>query len=372
MGEVIYPQSKTVMISELEAGMMVDQDIYSKQGMVLIPKGQIIEDVERVIEMLMQHEVMMFNVRLPQVVQAEDQQPTEIRTEKVETKQEKQVKEFIKKFDEQCENLKDEFQKILLNQEVPQEAIEERLQDTLVAFDADINVIQLMQKVRNMDDATYTHSHNVALTSHLIGRWLGMADDELTELTMTALLIDIGKMKVPEKVMNLKRNLTDPEYEEVKKHVVYSYEAIKRFDFLSDKVLKGILHHHERMDGSGYPKGLKGNEIPYFSRIIAISDVYNAMTSKRPYREKMTPFEVIQILETEYTEKLDPSILYLFLNRIGTLFIGQQVLLEDMRKGEIIFVPKNQIYRPMVRLEDNTVLDLAQKENRGIRIEEFV
>lgn len=370
MGEVIYPQSKTIMITELVPGMMIDQEIYSEQGMVLVPKGQVVESADRVMELLMQHDVMMIKVRLPHKVET-IKEPSELGEKKEESVQEKQINKFIQNFDEQCEKLKTEFQNILLNREVAQEAIEERLQNTLTAFEVDINVIQLMQKVRNMDDATYTHSHNVALTSHLIGRWLNMSEEDLKELTMTALLIDIGKMKVSAEVMNKKHSLTDEEYEEVKKHVVYSFEAIKRFSFLSERVLTGILYHHERMDGSGYPKGLKGEEIPYFSRIIAIADVYNAMTSRRPHRDKMTPFEVIKILETEYPEKLDPSILYLFLNRIGTLFIGQQVLLEDGRKGEIIFVPKNQIYRPMVRLEDEKVLDLAQKANINIRIEEF-
>lgn len=372
MGDVIYPQSKTIMVSELLDGMMIDEEVYSLQGSILIPKGQIIEDAERVRDMLVQHDAVMIKVRLPKKFELPEDLRIKNQTSE-ETTQERQLRQFAESFDKKCDRLKSEFEKILLNKNASQEAVEERMEEALTAFDANINVIQLMQKVRGTDDATYMHSHNVALTSHLMGRWLKMPEDEIKELTMSALLIDIGKIKVSETVINKKEQLTAEEYEEVKRHVVHSYEAVKGFTFLSKAALDGILYHHERMDGSGYPQGLKGKAIPLFARIIAVADVYNAMTSKRPYREKLTPFQTIQVLETEYNEKLDPEILYLFLNRIATLFIGQQVKLEDGKTGEIIFIPKNHIYRPMIRLIDTeAVIDLNQPDQKHLQIVEFV
>jgi len=353
-------------------GMMIDQEVHSLQGSILIPKGLIIKDEDRVREMLMQHDAMMIKVRLPERVE-QSSGPDGDTQKTVETNQERQLREFAESFDKKCDRLKDEFEKIIMNKNASKEAVEERMEETLTAFDADINVIQLMQKVRGSDDATYMHSHNVALTSHLLGRWLNMPEEEIKELTLSALLIDIGKIKVPDSVINKKEQLTEAEYGEAKRHVVHSYEAVKNFSFLSKKALQGILFHHERMDGSGYPKGLKGEEIPYFARIIAIADVYNAMTSKRPYREQLTPFQAIQILQTEYNEKFDPEILYLFLKRIATLFIGQNVRLSDGKKGEIIFIPKNHIYRPMIRLTDtDAVIDLYQPDQQHQQIVEFI
>jgi HD-GYP domain-containing protein (c-di-GMP phosphodiesterase class II) len=367
MAEMIYAKTKNILLDELKTGMMIDQDIFSGQGSVLIPKGRILTEPERVIEILRSHGIQMLKVRISEMVP--DAAPA---AEPEQTQQDRQVIEFMETFDDKCEMLKSEFKRIMINGELKKDELEERINETLSAFDADINVMQLMQKVRNLDDATYAHSHNVALTSHLIGRWMKKSEVELRELTLTALFIDIGKMKVASKIMNKKGALLAEEYLLAQKHVQYSYEAIKDFEFLPRQVVMGVLHHHERMDGSGYPLGLRGEEIPEYARIVAVADVYNALTSVRPYRPKKTPFEAARVMETEFNGLLDPEVLYLFLNRIGNLFIGQKIRLEDGRSGEIIFVPKQNIYRPMIRIDnDQEVIDLNQPAHKHLLISDF-
>jgi len=371
MSETVYVTSKTIFLEELKPGMMIDQDVYSAQGMVLIPREHILDEVERVKELLTTHGIMMLKVRIPEEIQQmakETPRPT-----RQETLQERQAKVFLETIDEKCDRLKAEFQRMMMDGEVNKETLGERLDETLSAFEADINVMQLMQKVRDLDDTTYVHSHNVALTSHLIGRWMELPEEQLKELTQTALFIDIGKMRVDEEIMQKKGRFSDVEYAAAQKHAQYSYEAIKDYHFLSHQVAMGVLHHHERMDGSGYPMGLKGEDIPFYARIVAVADVYNALTSKRPHRDKMTPFEAIRIMETEFNELLDPKVLYLFLNRIGTLFTGQRIILQDGRTGEIIFVPRQNIHRPMVRMDDtDEVIDLNQTDYRQLKIQDFV
>ncbi|SMP67904.1 HD-GYP domain-containing protein [Anoxynatronum buryatiense] len=371
MSEIVYVTSKNIFLEELKQGMMIDQDVYSAQGMVLLPRGHILDEIDRVKHVLTTHGIMMLKVRIPEEIAG-----TEVETHrppKQETLQERQAKVFLETIDEKCDRLKMEFQRMMMDGEVNKETLGERLDETLTAFDADINVMQLMQKVRDLDDSTYVHSHNVALTSHLIGRWMELPDDQLKELTQTALFIDIGKMKVDSEIMQKKGVFSELEFAEARKHAQYSYEAIKDYHFLSHQVAMGVLHHHERMDGSGYPMGLKGEDIPFYARIVAVADVYNALTSKRPHRDKMTPFEAIRIMETEFNELLDPKVLYLFLNRIGTLFTGQRIILQDGRTGEIIFVPRQNIHRPMVRMDDSEeVVDLNQNEYRHLQIRDFV
>ncbi len=361
MSEIMYVTTKNVLLSELQPGMMVDKDVFSETGTILVPRGQVFKEVQRTIRLLQQHNIAMVPVRLPEKI------PEAIPL------QERQAVAFMAGVDEKCDRLREEFQQILLTGELQEEALEERITETLSAFEADINVMQLMQKVRNSDDATYVHAHNVALTSHLIGRWMKLPEIQVKELTITALFIDIGKMKVPAWILKKEGTLTDEEMVEARRHAQYSYEAIRNFSCIEHEVIMGVLHHHERMDGSGYPMKLKGEKIPLYARIVAVADVYNALTSKRPYRPKRTPFEAIRIMETECNEQLDPQVLYLFLNRIGNLFTGQRILLNDGRTGEIIFVPRQNIHRPMIRLDENeTVLDLNAPEGKGIDIKDFV
>ena len=108
----------------------------------------------------------------------------------------------------------------------------------------------------------------------------------------------------------------------LKSHVIHSFNFIKDNDLVSEKVKKGVLFHHERFDGSGYPRGIKGDDIPLYSKIIAVADIYNALTSIRAHRPKMTPFQAIKILEEEHRDKLDPKVLYVFLNKIGSAYVG--------------------------------------------------
>ena len=372
MDEMIYVTTKSVFLEELKEDMMIDQDVYSLQGSVLIPNGHILKNVERVKDLLISHNVVMIRVRLPETAPVPDPALDPEAAEPV-TGHQKQFLAFQESYAAKCTSLKSEFQRILLHGDIKRESLDQQINETLIAFEADINVMQLMQKVRDLDDTTYAHSQNVALTTHLLGRWMELPEQDLKDLTLTALLIDIGKMKVSTKIMQKKGSLSEEEFAMARKHAQYSYEAVKDFTFLSHQVILGVLHHHERMDGSGYPLGLKGEDIPFYARVVAIADVYNALTSNRPHRSKKTPFDAIRLMETEFNTKLDPTVLYLFLNRIGTLFTGQQVVMDDGTKGEIVFVPRQNMHRPMVKLNNNReVLDLSQPVNHHLFIRDFV
>ncbi len=361
MSQIVYVTVKNVLINQLKDGMMVNQEVYSEQGNILLPKDFVIEQEERIRTLLSRHDITTVSVRMPERI------PDAV------SPQERQVMAFMASVDEKCDRLRNEFQQILFDGHLQEDVLEERISETLSAFEADINVMQLMQRLRDSDDATYVHAHNVALTSHLIGRWMNLTAEQIKTLTITALFIDIGKMKVPAEVMQKQGKLTDDELAAVQKHAQHSYEAIKDIAFINHEVMMGVLHHHERMDGSGYPMKLLGEAIPLYARIVAVADVYNALTSKRPYRDKKTPFEAIRIMETDFVQGLDPQVLFLFLNRIGNLFTGQRVTLNDGRTGEIIFVPKQNIHRPMVRLDtDDQVLDLNSSTAKDILITDFV
>jgi HD-GYP domain-containing protein (c-di-GMP phosphodiesterase class II) len=162
------------------------------------------------------------------------------------------------------------------------------------------------------DEYTKGHSERVRLYSTEIARELGFGKNELSRLQLSAILHDIGKIGVPDSILNKPGNLLPEEYEIIKRHPVIGYEILKYVEDFED-VREGVKYHHERFDGSGYPEGLKGNEIPTFARIIAIADAFDAMTSNRPYR-KALPFEVAlnEISKGKGTQ-FDPEIVDAFL-----------------------------------------------------------
>ncbi len=354
-----------IVVEELKEGMILAQDILNKNGIVLLSKGFEIKDTEKTKKILQMHNIEQIEINKPPVSNNDE---NEIFFKKYE-----EVIHFRDNVDIVLKNLKEEFQSIGRGQEINKNHIEDKIKESLKNCEGRINVFQLMEKMKDIDDNIYIHCYNVTLISYSIGKWINLREEELRELTLSGMLCDLGKIKISTKLLNKKEKLTNEEFEQLKKHVLFSYELIKRNKRISKKVKDAVLHHHERIDGSGYPKGLKGEDISVFSRIIAIADVYNALTSKRPYRDKKTPFEAIKVLEEQYMDKLDPGILYVFLNRVGSAFVGNRVKLSDGRIAEIVFIPKQNIYKPIVKIEETQELvNLCDIKNDKIQIELFL
>ncbi|SNS79791.1 HD-GYP domain, c-di-GMP phosphodiesterase class II (or its inactivated variant) [Anaerovirgula multivorans] len=356
-----------VHISDVKENMIVGREITNDRGVVLVPKEFVIRNPERFQSMLAQYNVFDVVIEIPK----EEKVPEIVVVEP--SVNSLKVKKFVEKFDKKREGLKNEFEKIIKGEGIQEKDLVNKIEETLEVFKEDMNIFQLTQKIKDLDDITYAHAHNVALISYSIGKWLDLKQQDLNDLSLAALLIDIGKIQIPQTLLNKKEQLTNDEWLELQKHVILSYDLIKNYTFISFEIKQAVLLHHEKIDGSGYPMGIKGDKIPLFARIIAIADIYSALTAKRPYRDKKTPFEAIKIMETQFMGKLDTNILYLFLNRIGDYFVGQKVKLSNGQIGEILFIPKRNIYRPIIKLENvDPLMDLTADANKAIEIEEFI
>ncbi len=363
-----------IFVKDIENGMVIAKDILGSNGEILLAEGFKINEAFKIKRSLNQHNVLFVSI-----VKEETEQ---VKKERLQTKEKVQIltsdinsqmlTKSINEFNENKMVLKESFNKFVKGQKIEQQEIEKGISDTLKLSKGNINVFQLMQSVKHLDDITYSHCHNVALVSYSIGQWLDLKENDLQELALSGMLIDIGKIQIDDKLLNKEGKLTNDEFLELKKHSIFSHEIIKGYEFISDRVKKAVLLHHERMDGSGDPLGLKGSKIPLFARIIAIADVYNALISDRPYRDKKTPFEAIRILETEYMDKLDANILYLFLRRVASNYIGQGVILNNGDKGEIIFIPKHNLFRPIIKLKnEEQILDLGHNQYEYLDVVEF-
>jgi response regulator RpfG family c-di-GMP phosphodiesterase len=198
----------------------------------------------------------------------------------------------------------------------------------------------------------------------------GLSRDQLQELGLAGLLFDVGKLKLPPNLLSKPGKLTDEEYALVSKHVDYGVEILSQSSGISPKVIDGVRHHHERHDGSGYPQGLRNGEIPIYSRIVAIVDCFDAITSARPFRESISAHHAIRQMYDWRDKEFQAQLYEQFIQCLGVYPTGTIV---ELSSGEIaIVVAQNRTRRlrprvmlvldeEKVALERNSILDLGDE-----------
>jgi HD-GYP domain-containing protein (c-di-GMP phosphodiesterase class II) len=169
--------------------------------------------------------------------------------------------------------------------------------------------IQSLMSIASHDYYTHTHSINVSIYALSLGSFLNFTQKELSELGEAALLHDLGKSKIAPEIINKNGKLTDAEFQKIKEHPAHGYTIGLKLGIKNRKVLEGIRHHHEKIDGTGYPFGLRGEAIPYYARIIGLCDVFDALTSRRSYKEPMTSFEALSLIKINMKNHIDSTLL---------------------------------------------------------------
>ena len=211
------------------------------------------------------------------------------------------------------------------------------------------------------DNYTYTHSVNVDILSVILGVACGLRDDELRKLSQAALLHDIGKTCVPLEILNKPGPLDEEEWEEMKKHPLYGYNMLKDNYDVSSVTRNAILSHHENVDGSGYPRKLNSENIHLFAKIIHIADVYDALTTKRVYKDAMNPADALEYLMGNAEHLFDKELVTIFMDYIAPYPLGVQV---ELSTGQTALVVKNNrkmLSRPIVRLDGGALIDLMER-----------
>jgi HD-GYP domain-containing protein (c-di-GMP phosphodiesterase class II) len=174
---------------------------------------------------------------------------------------------------------------------------------------------KVAQSLGERDPYTGKHSEDVAVIARKIGRELGLAEDEVEQIEAAARVHDIGKISIPDSVLLKPGKLTDEEWEAIKQHPVIGADLLSGLEIYEGSI-DIIRHHHEHWDGSGYPDGLKGEQIPLGARIVAVADVYNALTTDRPYRKAYSKTEALEIIRDMSGKELDPQLVEIFLRVI--------------------------------------------------------
>lgn len=250
-----------------------------------------------------------------------------------------------------------------------------------------------LARIRAKDAYLMEHSMNVAILLANFGRYLGIERAILKELTLGGLLHDVGKIMTPNAILNKPGKLTDEEFAIMREHVVHSREILGQTPGITPVMLEVASHHHERMDGSGYPLGLSGDQLSLYSRMSAIVDVYDAVTADRVYKQGLQPTQAFRILLKGAADHFDGVLVNQFIKCLGVYPVGTLVLLSNQRLALVIERNAEQPLKPKVKVFyhatarhylDVKLLDLAkagcsdtiesvvEPRDYGIELEPFI
>ena len=223
--------------------------------------------------------------------------------------------------------------------------------------------------LRSFDDYTYHHSVNVAVYAVAVGKFMGMTDKELKELCQAGICHDLGKQRIPIEILNKPGSLTDEEFAEIKKHPQYSYEILKNNPDVSSSVRQAVLCHHENENGSGYPLGKEGNQLQLMARILHAVDVYDALTSRRPYKAPYAPVDAFEYLMGGIDILFNEAVVLAMRKVIPAYPIATEVKLSTGEMAIVVDHTEDPL-RPVVRsLDTKKLINLFLSENSDILIE---
>lgn len=212
----------------------------------------------------------------------------------------------------------------------------------------DIN--RSLYDIKTYDNYTFVHCIDTGIMSAFLGEALGFKDDELKELGKGAILHDIGKTKISSKIINKKGRLTEEEFLEIKNHPIYGREILHKNMYISDIVLKAVEQHHERVNGSGYPYGLCGNQISKFGKAVCICDVYDAVSNDRSYRKKFSPNDAYELILAGSGTMFDEDMVIKFKDTFAIYPLGCCVRLSNNVEGYVIRQNIGFPDRPVIRV----------------------
>ena len=212
-----------------------------------------------------------------------------------------------------------------------------------------LSLVHIFSYLGKQEDFLYAHSVNASILATNLGFAFGYGRSELINLCVSSLVHDIGYLKLSQETINKPSKLTKEEFKLVKKHTIYGVELLSRIEGIPECASEVVHQHHERADGSGYPDGKRGDEISDYAKIVAIAEVYEAITHPRPYRrEKIIPYQAVKTIVQTEKNSFAPDLVKVFLNSVSPYPPGSFVLLNNGIIGRVISINKTLPLRPVV------------------------
>ncbi len=399
---------KHVRVSILVPGMITAQDVLSSANQLILPRGLVLTD--KAIARLESYDIKTIRIEDPVDMEVEEvpeedetieeakpidqslvndnsadnildalngllsqasasdievkEQEEPSHFEKIQSSEE--FKEFKEDFEENVSELKNQINDIVeKNTPIDVSNMLGPTMDLLSTQKSSFGVFDMLHNMRQYDDLTSAHSMNVALICNVFAQWLNLSPEEIELATACGMFHDIGKLKIDDAIIKKPGKLTDEEYKIIKSHPVEGYKILQHQQ-INEHIKNAALMHHEKCDGTGYPLMVKTDKIDPYARIVAIADVYDAMTSARCYRGALCPFTVIEMFEREGLQKYDVVYIMTFLENVINTYIDNKVQLSDGRVATVKWIDKKILSRPMVMLEDGSFIELSKYKDLKI------
>ena len=363
--------SKKIPLSQLETGMYVLSIITKNKGISIKSEGYILKK-----ENITQLKKSNVTYLIIDPSRTKIKENTEIKiiheeelTDDVTSEPTKSLDNEMKKANKLYNNAKVLQKKILdditKDKVINTEAVQESTNAIVDSIFRNQDALSCMSRLRIKDDYLVEHSLNVSILMTIFCKHLGIERSIMEELALGAFLHDIGKVFIPDEVLNKPGRFTKNEYEIMKTHVNYGVKALKETPNISDIVMAVVSEHHERIDGKGYPNKLSSDKISQYGRMIAIVDSYDAMTAERVYKAGMHPIKAFKILISESPTSYDSELVEKFIQCLGIYPVGTLVKLNSGKIGLISKLNKSKPLQPYVRVFYNVRL------NQVINMEEL-
>lgn len=350
---------KSYDVDTLRPGMKVGRDVKDFSGKILLKKNTTL-DSQKINSLIGQG---VFSVYIDE----QEQEPV-----KIEGTEHLINYEYLESYQNTYNKVHDVYFRVERGGEVDTAFFDSILQPANLneLCDNTLAVSQIHNMTRS-GDYTIHHATNVGILAGLFAKWVRYPMANVRELFMSGILTEIGKTKVPKAILNKTGKLDDEELATVRRHVDYGYDMLKVSQIKNfPNVLMGVLHHHERCDGSGYPNHLHANQISDYGKILAFLDIYDAMAANRSYAKRNSPFDIFKVLNKDISAgKLDARFGVMFMKHMRQSFVGCWVGLSDGSRAKILLLDKNDVIsQPIVQTASGKFFDLNKMPDLKVEV----
>lgn len=347
-----------VRTRSLKEGMKIDQAVVDRMGRILIARGAILD--EYLIDSLLRMGVTRIYIR------EGEEDPEE---EKISPLAQSII-EKIRVDDSTKVNLSESVKKrvaqgiqYLYNNTESQDftdATNNIANDLMHAISDNDAIAVDIGALKISDEYTFKHSVDVATMAMIVAKQHGLKKEQIYEIGVAGLLHDLGKSKIPNEVLNKPARLTDEEFEIMKQHSVYGYNILKGKESVSDQVRLGVLQHHEKVNGKGYPMGVMADRMHPYAKILSVVDIYDALVTARPYKKAFSQRDAVEMIMS-MTDELDLDVMKSFLGSMILYPVDSIVQLSNGEKAKVVENNSGYILRPkVVGIESGKIYDLGK------------
>jgi HD-GYP domain-containing protein (c-di-GMP phosphodiesterase class II) len=322
---------RKILLSDVKPGMTLAKNIYSDDGRILLAGGITLQAIY--LEKLKALDILAIYIK--------DDLLTAVEIPEIISEKTRQMA---------IANVKEAFHQLSFKGRIDLRKVTKSVNDIIDELLANPKVLVNLTDIRSHDNYTFAHCASVCVLSVLTGINLGLNQLQLKELGIGAILHDIGKIAVDKNILNKPAKLTDEEFTVIKEHSTSGFELIRKIEGISILSAHVPFQHHEKLDGSGYPRGLKGKDIHLYAKIVAVADVYDALMADRVYRHAFSSHEASEVIAHGANVYFDKSVTKAFLKNIAIFPIGSLVKLNTGEIAVVVDVNRELYTRPIVKI----------------------